>query len=97
MPPAASPPPAPLPPSRLPAPDSFTAGDAAGVSSWSTRLNGGGPLGLGPDGKLPPLPGAVVPAAGGMTLPPQSATLVVLPALSPLPACGAATAASDYG
>ena len=63
----------------------FSAGDAAaGVQSWTARLNGA-LLKLGAGGVLPSLPGANGPAAVGITLPPQSASIVVVPAA--LPAC----------
>lgn len=62
----------------------FTAGDAAGVQSWTARLNGV-LLTLGAGGKLPPLPGASGPAAAGIALPPRSSSIVVVPAS--LPAC----------
>jgi len=58
----------------------FTAGDAGDpVGSWTARLNGA-ELRLGANGSLPPLAGATEPLAGGITLPPVSATIAVVPA-----------------
>jgi len=60
---------------------SFTAGDAAGVGSWTARLNGA-ELRLRADGRLPPLGGAREALADGIELPPVSVSLVVVPAES---------------
>jgi hypothetical protein len=58
---------------------SLTPGDASqGVEAWGVRLNGR-LLALGAAGQLPDLSGASVPAAGGVTLPATSVTLLVAP------------------
>jgi hypothetical protein len=68
----------------------LTPGDAAeGVEAWGARLNGR-LLALRAGGALPDLSGERVPAAGGVTLPPTSVTLLVAPAGQELPACAAA-------
>ena len=68
---------------------SLTSGDVAeGVQAYTVRLNAGPPLALSADGRLPPLDGARVDAGGGpVPLPPQSVTLITVPAATPLPAC----------
>ena len=59
---------------------SFTAGDAAaGVGAWTARLNGV-ELRLRANGALPALEGAVEPLAGGIALPGESVSLLVVPA-----------------
>ena len=64
----------------------FTAGDAGGVGSWAVRLNGA-LLQLAEDGGLPQLNGTVVPAAGGIDLPPLSVVIVTVPAADSFVAC----------
>jgi hypothetical protein len=64
----------------------FTAGDAAGVGSWTVRLNGA-LLQLAADGSLPPIVGEAAPAAGGIDVPPLSVVIAVVPAAAGFAAC----------
>ena len=61
---------------------------AGGVTSATTLLNGA-PLTLDAAGKLPPMAGASVPQAGGVTLPPTSVNLVTVPLAGSVVACSA--------
>ena len=60
---------------------------AGGVASAATLLNGA-PLALDAAGKLPPLNGASVPQAGGVTLPATSVTLLRVPLAPGVGTCG---------
>ena len=65
----------------------FTPGtQGEGVESWGVQLNGE-LLQLSAEGLLPNLPGRRAASAGGISVPPTSVSLVLLPAASPLPAC----------
>lgn len=64
----------------------FTAGDAAGVGSWSVRLNGA-LLQLRADGSLPPMEGVPSTAAAGITVPPLSVLIAVVPTADSFTAC----------
>jgi hypothetical protein len=64
----------------------FTAGDAAGVGSWTVRLNGA-LLQLGADGSLPRMDGEAAPAAGGIDVPPLSIVIAIVPAADAFAAC----------
>jgi hypothetical protein len=64
----------------------FSAGDAAGVGSWTVRLNGA-LLQLADDGSLPRMDAEAAPAAGGIDVPPLSVLIVVVPAADTFAAC----------
>jgi hypothetical protein len=63
----------------------FTAGDAAGVGSWSVRLNGA-LLALATDGRLPSMDGVPAPSSDGIDVPPLSVLIAVVPAADPFAA-----------